>query len=144
MHSDVLKDPAQYHRLVQVARQHLEYIETHPSPEFEKGSKPHLAFDPYIGRRLNTFIPMRVIPVPSSKQTWHTIRRLLDGWQELSLLAQCHSISIWEVWNFTSVCNDTLTPSSNRRWGISGSGFLIPLCKHHTSVLSPRSVTSLD
>lgn len=97
MHSDVCKDPAQYHRLVQVARQHLDYAEGHPSPEFEEGSKPHLAFDPYIGRRLNTFIPMRLIPAPSVKQTWETIRRLLDGWQELSLLAQCHSISIWET-----------------------------------------------
>jgi hypothetical protein len=111
MHSDVCKDPAHYHRLVQVARQHLEYIEIHPSPEFEKGSKAHLTFDPYIGRRLNTFIPMRVIPVPSFKQTWDTIRRLLDGWRELTLLAQSNSISIWEVWKSISVCNDSLTPS---------------------------------
>ncbi|KAF8061759.1 Mak10 subunit, NatC N-terminal acetyltransferase-domain-containing protein [Lyophyllum atratum] len=97
MQSDVFTNPSEYQNLIDSAREQLSIIRSHPSPEPDLTSPAHYAFDPSIARRLKTFVPLRVIPVPPPEDTWKAIDALLDGWQEVSLLAQAHSLSTWEI-----------------------------------------------
>ena len=84
------------HDLVQSAREQLLVIQTY-SPECSPGSPAQLAFDPHIGRRLQIFTPIRVIPPPDLQKTCDTIRRLLDGFDEVSLLKDTNQLITWEV-----------------------------------------------
>ena len=84
------------HDLVQSAREQLLVIQTY-SPECSPGSPAQLAFDPYIGRRLQMFTPIRVIPPPDLQKTCDAIRRLLDGVDEVSLLKDTKELITWEV-----------------------------------------------
>lgn len=97
MHIEVFSDQAQFQDLIKLARGQLAVIRAHPSPEPTPDSPAHLAFDPTFARNLNTFVPLRVIPVPTVGDTWKWIDALLDGWQELSLLSQTTSITTWDV-----------------------------------------------
>ncbi|KAG5640738.1 hypothetical protein DXG03_007367 [Asterophora parasitica] len=60
------------------------------------GATP-FAQESYYEKRLKTFVPLRVIPVPPPEDTWRAVDALLDGWQEASLLAQAHSLATWEA-----------------------------------------------
>lgn len=91
-----------FHDLVQSAREQLLVIQTY-SPEFSPGSPAELAFDPYIGRRLQMFTPIRVIPPPDIQKTCDAIRRFLDGVGEISLLKDRNELVTWEV-SFHFLC----------------------------------------
>ena len=82
--------------LVQFAREQLLVIQTY-SPECSSESPAQLAFDPYIGRRLQMFTPIRVIPPPDFQKTCDAIGRLLDGFDEISLLKDTNELITWEV-----------------------------------------------
>ncbi|KAF8801418.1 hypothetical protein BYT27DRAFT_7198198 [Phlegmacium glaucopus] len=84
------------HDLVQSAREQVLVIQTY-SPECSPGSPAQLAFDPYIGRRLQMFTPIRVIPPPDLQKTCDAIRRLLDGIDEISLLKDMNELVTWET-----------------------------------------------
>src|SRR5271168_2515249 len=81
---------------IQSAREQLLVIQTY-SPECSPESPAQLAFDPYIGRRLQMFTPIRVIPPPDLPKTCDAIRRLLDGFDEISLLRATNQLLTWEV-----------------------------------------------
>ena len=97
MHVEVFSDQVKFQGLINLAHGHLAVIRAHPSPEPMPDSPAHLAFDPTFARNLNTFVPLRVIPVPTLEDTWKCIDAFLDGWQELSLLSQTASIATWDV-----------------------------------------------
>ncbi|KAF8162736.1 Mak10 subunit, NatC N-terminal acetyltransferase-domain-containing protein [Crassisporium funariophilum] len=98
MSAESSKDRREMNTLIEAAREHLHIIQTHPAPGyFELGSPPQLAFDPYIGRRLQMFTPIRVIPPPSFENTCQAIAHLLDGFQEISLLSQKDELVTWEI-----------------------------------------------
>jgi hypothetical protein len=97
MHVEVFSDQAQFQDLIDVAHGHLAIIRAHPSPEPGPDSPAHLVFDPTFARHLNTFIPLRIIPVPIPEETWKWVDALLDGCRELSLLSQATNISTWDV-----------------------------------------------
>ena len=82
--------------LIQTAREQLLVIQSY-SPECSPESPAQLAFDPYTGRRLQMFIPIRVIPPPDFQKTCDSIKRFLDGVDELSLLKDRNEILTWEV-----------------------------------------------
>ena len=82
--------------LVQFAREQLLVIQTY-SPECSSESPAQLDFDPYIGRRLQMFTPIRVIPPPDFQKTCDAIGRLLDGFDEISLLKDTNELITWEV-----------------------------------------------
>ena len=82
--------------LVQFAREQLLVIQKH-SPECSPGSPAQLAFDPYIGRRLQIFTPIRVISPPDFQKTCDAIRSLLDGVDEINLLKDANELITWEV-----------------------------------------------
>ena len=84
------------HDLVQSAREQLLVIQTY-SPECSPGSPAQLAFDPYFGRRLQMFTPIRLISPPDLQKTCDAIRRLLDGVDEISLLKDTNELITWEV-----------------------------------------------
>jgi N-alpha-acetyltransferase 35, NatC auxiliary subunit len=97
MHVEVFSNQAQFQDLINVARGNLATIRAFPSLDPEPDSPAHLVFDTTFARRLHTFVPFRIIPVPAPEVTWNRINALLDGWQELSLLAQATDISTWDV-----------------------------------------------
>jgi len=97
MYFEIFSDRDQFQDLIDVAHGHLETIRAHPSPEPEPDSPAHLVFDATFARHLNTFVPLRIIPVPPLEDTWKWIDALLDGWQELSLLSKATNILTWDV-----------------------------------------------
>ena len=98
MQSDIYMSTA-FRDLIGDARQQLNFIRSHPVPDLNLSSPARLAFNPCIGGRLKTFVPLRVIAVPQLERTWEAINALLDGWNELSLLSNTHNLSTWEVDN---------------------------------------------
>lgn len=94
---DVSRTPDQIESLLREARESLGTIRLQPIPEPGDHSPAYLAFDPCIGRRLNTFVPLRVITPPPVDQTWNAMQSFLDGWYDLRLLAMTTDISTWEV-----------------------------------------------
>ncbi|KAG5721407.1 N-alpha-acetyltransferase, 35 NatC auxiliary subunit [Termitomyces sp. T112] len=97
MQVDVFSSPSDYQNLIDSAREQLMLIRSYPSPEPGTVSPALHAFDPYIARLLKTNVPLRVLSIPPSEETWKAIDRLLDGWQEACLLAQAHCLSTWEI-----------------------------------------------
>ena len=81
---------------VKSAREQLLVIQTY-SPECSPESPAQLAFDPHIGRRLQMFTPMRVIPPPDFQKTCKAIRMFLDGVDEINLLKDRNELVTWEV-----------------------------------------------
>ncbi|KAH8100300.1 Mak10-domain-containing protein [Cristinia sonorae] len=55
------------------------------------------AFDPHITRRLHSFIPIRIVELPTQEQTWDTIEALLQGWETLEHLLASHSLFAWNI-----------------------------------------------
>ncbi|KAG6852706.1 hypothetical protein C0991_009691 [Blastosporella zonata] len=100
--ADVFSNPMEFQNLIDRAREHLIIVRSHPAPQPEAPSAALHAFDPSIARCLKTVVPLRVLVIPASEDTWKSIDKILDGWQEICLLAQAHALSTWEV--RTSVC----------------------------------------
>lgn len=94
---DVCKHHGEYQNLLNRARECLEYITSEPDIQVPDNSPAHAAFDPYISRRLNTCVPVRIVPVVTGEMNWSVLRSFLDGLQEMTLLVVYHHLSIWEV-----------------------------------------------
>ncbi|KAJ2914192.1 hypothetical protein MD484_g6206, partial [Candolleomyces efflorescens] len=94
---DVCKHHADYQNLLNRARECLEYITSEPDIQVPDNSPARAAFDPYISRRLNTCVPVRIVPVVTGEMNWSTLRSFLDGLQEMTTLVVRHHLSIWEV-----------------------------------------------
>ncbi|KAG6817045.1 hypothetical protein H0H87_000457 [Tephrocybe sp. NHM501043] len=86
-----------YQTLIDAAREQLMIIRSHPASSPDPPSAALHSFDSSIARSLKTIVPIRILPIPPPEDTWNSVERLLDGWQELSLLAQAHSLSTWEA-----------------------------------------------
>ncbi|KAJ7063693.1 Mak10 subunit, NatC N-terminal acetyltransferase-domain-containing protein [Mycena amicta] len=97
MDSNIFRSPSNFMQLIGIARNHLKTVQSYPAPEPATGSVAHLAFDPYIARKLNSSVPIRVIPLPPIAETWLTVEALLDGWEELRLLSLTTTVSTWET-----------------------------------------------
>ncbi|RDB19321.1 N-alpha-acetyltransferase 35, NatC auxiliary subunit [Hypsizygus marmoreus] len=110
MHTDIFASPSQYQDLIDTAREQLAIIRSHPSPVPVASSPVHHVFDPYIARLLKTFVPLRIVPLPAPEETWRSISDLLDGWQELCVLAQVHNLSTWEIVGHLRVWSPQLPP----------------------------------
>ncbi|KAJ6630303.1 Mak10 subunit, NatC N-terminal acetyltransferase-domain-containing protein [Mycena sp. CBHHK59/15] len=94
---NIFKSPSDFLILINAARNHLRTVRAYPSPDLAPESAARLAFDPYIARKLNSTVPIRVVEVPSVTQTWDDIDALLDGWEEQRLLSLTSNISTWEI-----------------------------------------------
>ncbi|KAF7353855.1 hypothetical protein MVEN_01071100 [Mycena venus] len=97
MDANIFKAPSDFLDLINIARNHLKTVRAYPSPDLGPESTAHLAFDPYIARKLNSTVPIRVIDVPSVTKMWHSIDVLLDGWEEQRLLSLTANVSTWEL-----------------------------------------------
>ncbi|KAJ7221510.1 Mak10 subunit, NatC N-terminal acetyltransferase-domain-containing protein [Mycena pura] len=97
MDANVFKSPSDFHHLINIARNHLKTVRTYSSPDPVPESPAYTAFDPYIARKLNSTVPIRVVPVPPMDKTWDAIDALLDGWDELQLLSLTANVSTWEI-----------------------------------------------
>jgi hypothetical protein len=100
MDANIFKSPSDFLDLINVARNHLRTVQTYPSPNLGPESTAHLAFDPYIARKLNSTVPIRVIDVPAVTETWASLDVLLDGWEEQRLLSMTANVSTWEACAF--------------------------------------------
>ncbi|KIY68793.1 hypothetical protein CYLTODRAFT_373907 [Cylindrobasidium torrendii FP15055 ss-10] len=101
MNTSAFDHPQTFQATLSQARVALAYVRQHSAPAPSRDSPAHLAFDPYIGRRLVTFIPIRVLELPPVEHSWDAIQRLLDGWQEMATLAYSHSLTAWETAGLT-------------------------------------------
>ncbi|KAJ7932709.1 Mak10 subunit, NatC N-terminal acetyltransferase-domain-containing protein [Mycena leptocephala] len=97
MDANIFKSPSDFLDLINVARNHLRTVQTYPSPNLGPESTAHLAFDPYIARKLNSTVPIRVIDVPAATEAWASLDVLLDGWEEQRLLSMTANVSTWEI-----------------------------------------------
>ncbi len=97
MNANVFADLAYFQALIFQARDALHYLREHPAPTPPPSSPAHLAFDPYIARRLICFIPIRVLTLPPMDETWRALELMLDGWHEMSLLSVARNVSTWET-----------------------------------------------
>ncbi|KAJ7119014.1 Mak10 subunit, NatC N-terminal acetyltransferase-domain-containing protein [Mycena epipterygia] len=97
MDANIFKSSSEFLDLVNIARNHLRTVRAYPSPDMGPSSTAHLAFDPYIARKLNSTVPIRVIDVPPVTETWDALDALLDGWEEQRLLSLTANVSTWEI-----------------------------------------------
>ncbi|KAJ7084851.1 Mak10 subunit, NatC N-terminal acetyltransferase-domain-containing protein [Mycena belliarum] len=97
MDANIFKSTSDFLDLINIARNHLKTVKSYPARDLGPTSPAHLAFDPYIARKLNSTVPIRVIDVPPVTETWDAIDTLLDGWEEQRLLSQTANISTWEL-----------------------------------------------
>ncbi|KII89424.1 hypothetical protein PLICRDRAFT_160784 [Plicaturopsis crispa FD-325 SS-3] len=94
------------------AMQYLQDIRSYPPPPSPApDSAAAFALDPYVARRLNSFLPLRVFELPPQNEVWESIEALLRGWHELSLISNTASLTTWEI--FGSLRN--WTPKQRQR-----------------------------
>ncbi|TFK45527.1 hypothetical protein OE88DRAFT_1784499, partial [Heliocybe sulcata] len=82
---------------IATARDLVEGFKSRPIPTPPSGSPAHLVFDPYITRRLHSFMPLRPIQLPAQEKAWECITAALDGWQKLYHLSTVTSLTTWKV-----------------------------------------------
>ncbi|KAF9460883.1 Mak10 subunit, NatC N-terminal acetyltransferase-domain-containing protein [Collybia nuda] len=97
MQSDIFVDPPSFEGLLNTAAEQLVVIRNHHPPEPHSNSPAHLAFDPWVARRLKTFVPLRIVPVRTPDETWQTLDAMLQGWRELRRLSRTTSLATWEL-----------------------------------------------
>jgi len=68
-----------------------------------------MGFDPYITRRLFTFMPLRVLELPPQERTWEVLRSLFDGLEELHELIGATNVTTWQVGRGIRFPDATLT-----------------------------------
>ncbi|EAU81853.1 hypothetical protein CC1G_06064 [Coprinopsis cinerea okayama7 len=90
------KNRSQYQSLLDDAQTFITDITSQPPPTLSPSSPAYLVFDPYISRRLNTCVPVRVIPTPTHEETWKALGAFLEGLRELSLLVDRPCLATWE------------------------------------------------
>ncbi|KIK64309.1 hypothetical protein GYMLUDRAFT_71269 [Collybiopsis luxurians FD-317 M1] len=99
--NSLARERAQFLHLLKQARELLLTIRAHVqsqalAPTLPSSSPARAAFDPYIARKLDTFLPVRIIEVPSPEQTYDAYESLLDGWEELARLSNTYHITTWD------------------------------------------------
>lgn len=99
MSTEPSKDRFEFQRLVLLAKDHLHTVESNPSLKCGPDSPVHLAFDPYIGRRLQTATPIRIVTPPSIEDTYKSLHRFIEGLYEVGVLETFDQLSAWEVSN---------------------------------------------
>lgn len=97
MSTDPSKDRFQFQYLLISARDHLKLVDTSPPIECGEDSLAQLAFDPYIGRRLQTATPIRIVTPPSFEDTCKFVGHFFDGLQEVGLLETVDVLGTWQV-----------------------------------------------
>ncbi|PPR02186.1 hypothetical protein CVT26_012126 [Gymnopilus dilepis] len=97
MSTDITRNRIEFQQLVFQAQNDLHTVQANPSPECEPDSPAQLAFDPYIGRRLQTATPIRVVPPPSFEETCKALKYLLDGLLEVGFLESFDNLSTWQL-----------------------------------------------
>ena len=97
MNTNIFDHLEQFQTLIREAHSVLDFVRAHPPPELDMNSPARLAFDPYIARRLVTFMPIRVLDLPPIDKTWNALEQLLHGWTEMAHLSISRSLLTWEV-----------------------------------------------
>lgn len=77
------------------ARHYLQTMRSTLPPIPHPKSPAQLAFDPYIARRLNTFIPVRVITLRPIEETLKDVAHMIERWQEVASLTVIPDITVW-------------------------------------------------
>ena len=104
MGTEVGRDRPEFLNLVFLARDYLDVVRRNPPPPDPGSDSPAtLAFDPYIGRQLQTATPIRIVPPPPFQETCAAIDRFLDGLYEVGLLSVTDQLSIWQVCYHTTL-----------------------------------------
>lgn len=129
------------------AMQYLQDIRSYPPPPSPApDSAAAFALDPYVARRLNSFLPLRVFELPPQNEVWESIGALLRGWHELSLISNTASLTTWEVrcrlnwyscplkprvdlWQSSKLDPEATTTYTILEVLYSGTCFLLPLLK---------------
>ena len=62
-----------------------------------------LAFDPFITRRLHSFMPLRVIEMSPQEEVWGSVEAFCSGLQELYHLSGIASLCTWEVKQYSTL-----------------------------------------
>ncbi len=86
MDCNVFDEPGPFQNLLYRAYELLDIVRSHPAPVPQADSPAHFAFDPFIARRLTTFIPVREIDVISTSQTWDALKKTF-GWLARDVIA---------------------------------------------------------
>ncbi|KJA19072.1 hypothetical protein HYPSUDRAFT_144144 [Hypholoma sublateritium FD-334 SS-4] len=97
MSTDPTKNRFDFQHAVITGKDHLKLVESCPPIDCEDDSPAQLAFDPYIGRRLQTATPIRVVPPPSFEDTCRTVAYFFDGLQEVGLLETVEELNTWQL-----------------------------------------------
>ncbi|KDR82005.1 hypothetical protein GALMADRAFT_221894 [Galerina marginata CBS 339.88] len=97
MSTDPTKDRYEFQNLVFMAKDHLHTVQANPPLDQGPETLAHLAFDPYIGRRLQMATPIRIVPPPSFQDTCKTLNHFLDGLYEIGLLETVDQLTTWET-----------------------------------------------
>jgi hypothetical protein len=79
------------------ARDHLRAIKSSSVRVPEPFSAASIAFDPYIGRKLQMATPIRVVPPPSLEDACKSVEKFLDGLFEMSILTSSDHLTTWQV-----------------------------------------------
>ncbi|KAJ3997460.1 Mak10 subunit, NatC N-terminal acetyltransferase-domain-containing protein [Lentinula boryana] len=94
------RDLGVFDEILQSTRHCLSIIRAHPCKSITSSSPARAAFDPYIARRLNTFLPVRIIDLPSWEHTCDAYERLLNGWEDIARLSKTYQLSTWNQVGF--------------------------------------------
>ncbi|KAF8643573.1 hypothetical protein AX16_008961 [Volvariella volvacea WC 439] len=95
--SHILRDSTALQSLIDFAQYQIQLIRPTDPPTPPPNSAALLVFDVNISRRLSTFVPVRVIPLPDQQKVWDAYIALLDGWAEVRKLALTKSITTWNI-----------------------------------------------
>ncbi|KAJ3569987.1 hypothetical protein NP233_g4697 [Leucocoprinus birnbaumii] len=95
--TNVHQSPAQFKGYIDNCQEFLRQLASQPIPEPRQESVARLAFDPYVSKQLNTAVPIRVLPIGSSEETWRTFHVFFEDLKETSRLATTHSLTTWKV-----------------------------------------------
>ncbi|KZT18829.1 Mak10-domain-containing protein [Neolentinus lepideus HHB14362 ss-1] len=108
----------------------LKGFKSRPVPAPPPHSPAHLVFDPYVTRRLHSFIPLRPIQLPAQEKAWEGIEAALDGWQELYYLSTVTSVTTWKmvgqtrVWSSQASRTNPFLRSLTQSFFFDGSRFI--------------------
>ncbi|KAF5349588.1 hypothetical protein D9756_008923 [Leucocoprinus leucothites] len=95
--TDVHRSLTQFKDYINICQEFLRQLGSQSIPEPHQESAAHLAFDPYISKRLNTAVPIRVLPLGSPNDTWQALTVFFEGLREITRLASAHSLTTWKV-----------------------------------------------
>ena len=98
---DVFKDQIGFKRILDSCQHLFQQMRSRPPPHDPPiVSAATKAFDPYISRRLNTFLPIRVIELPNPSQSWDNWMNFIEGCGDYLALSQTQEVASWEVFFF--------------------------------------------